>query len=124
MYHDEQKDRRRKLGTYRPEKCQFIKNKKPCPNGDLCTFAHNIVEEMYHPDKYKAKFCSSYTEKTGICNYGSYCSFAHSEAEISVDLIDKFEKDADFYMFHFKTAWCPYNEDNHAREICVFAHNW
>ena len=83
-----------------------------------------MVEEFYHPEKYKAKFCGSYTDKSGICKYGSYCSFAHSEAEISVDLIDKYERDADFYMFHFKTAWCPYNEDDHARDICVFAHNW
>lgn len=124
MYHDETKDRRRKLGTYRSERCQFIMKKKLCPEGDRCTFAHNMVEEFYHPEKYKAKFCGSYTDKSGICKYGSYCSFAHSEAEISVDLIDKYERDADFYMFHFKTAWCPYNEDDHARDICVFAHNW
>ena len=39
-------------------------------------------------------------------------------------MIDKFDKDIDFYMFHFKTVWCPYNEDDHKRDICVYAHNW
>ena len=121
MYHDEKTDRRRKLGTYRAQKCQFIMKKKPCVAGDRCTFAHNTVEEFYHPEKYKAKFCS---KKPEDCDYGAYCSFAHSEAEISVDLIHKYEKDADFYMFHFKTAWCPYNEEDHQRDTCVYAHNW
>lgn len=99
-----------------------MKNKE-CHFGDKCQKAHNRVEEFYHPDKYKAKFCSSYI-KGSECEYGEYCSFAHSEAEISVELIDKFKKDIDFYMFHFKTVWCPYNEDDHKRDICVFAHNW
>ena len=27
-------------------------------------------------------------------------------------------------MFHFKTVWCPYREDDHDRKICVYAHNW
>lgn len=30
----------------------------------------------------------------------------------------------DFYMFHFKTVWCPYREDDHDRKVCVYAHNW
>ena len=34
------------------------------------------------------------------------------------------ERDEDFYVFHFKTVWCPYNEDKHARDACVYAHNW
>jgi hypothetical protein len=46
------------------------------------------VEEFYHPDKYKAKFCSSYIDGSGECEYGDFCSFAHSESEISVELID------------------------------------
>ena len=42
-----------------------------CPNGDNCDKAHNRVEEFYHPDKYKAKFCSSYLEpiKNAECDY-------------------------------------------------------
>ena len=109
-YHDESKDRRRKLGTYRSDMCVNIQKskKKQCPNGDTCTFSHNTVEKFYHPEMYKAKFCESYTNGSRVCEYGDYCAFAHTEFEISIDLIDKFERDADFYMFHFKTTWCPY----------------
>lgn len=41
-----------------------------------------------------------------------------------MDLIENYEQDNDFYIFHFKTVWCPYNEDDHSRERCVYAHNW
>ena len=27
-------------------------------------------------------------------------------------------------MFHFKTVWCPYSDTSHARDACVYAHNW
>jgi hypothetical protein len=81
------------------------------------------VEIFYHPDKYKAKFCASYTEKTA-CEYGDFCSFAHSEEELSINLIEKMDRDEDFYMFHFKTVWCPYNEKTHERDLCVYAHNF
>lgn len=109
-YHDSAKDRRRELGTYRSVICEYIRRKKKCPQKEDCEFAHNNVEVFYHPDKYKAKFCSSFTNKTGICEYGDFCAFAHSEEEISVNLIHKMERDDDFYIFHFKTVWCPYNE--------------
>lgn len=33
------------------------------------------------------------------------------------------KKDADFYMFYFKTEWCPFNKD-HNKAQCVYAHNW
>lgn len=124
QYHDVAKDRRRKLGTYRTQLCEYIRKKKACPNKDACNFAHNSVEVFYHPEKYKAKFCSSYTSKSGVCEYGDYCAFAHSEEEISINLIEKMERDDDFYMFHFKTVWCPYNENSHERDACVYAHNW
>ena len=109
-YHDETKDRRRKLGTYRSELCQNTNKakKKFCTLSDACTFSHNTVEKFYHPEMYKAKFCESYTSGSRICEHGDYCAFAHNESEISIDLIEKFVRDADFYCFHFKTMWCPY----------------
>ena len=109
-YHDETKDRRRKLGTYRSELCPRINKskKKICSLGDACTYAHNTVEKFYHPEMYKAKFCESYANGTRMCEYGDFCAFAHNESEISIDLIDRYERDADFYIFHFKTTWCPY----------------
>ena len=126
MYHDEMKDRRRKLGTYRSERCQnMIKQKrKPCIVGDTCPYSHNTVEEFYHPEKYKAKFCESFLGKNQQCDYGEFCAFAHADQELSIDLIKLYEQDSDFYMFHFKTAWCPYEEKDHQRELCVYAHNW
>lgn len=33
------------------------------------------------------------------------------------------KKDADFYMFYFKTEWCPFNKE-HNKAQCVYAHNW
>lgn len=90
----------------------------------MCSRSHNRVEEFYHPEKYKVKFCSSYPDKIESCDYGDMCAFAHSEEEVTVDLLDKFEKNPDFYMFHFKTVWCPYSDTNHARDFCVYAHNW
>lgn len=58
------------------------------------------------------------------CEYGEFCSFAHSVEEITVEMIENFKRDADFYLHHFKTVWCPYNEDDHERDVCVYAHNW
>jgi hypothetical protein len=82
------------------------------------------VEEFYHPDKYKAKFCQNYFSKTSLCEYGKYCCFAHGDHELRIDLIDKYEMDTLFYFFRYKTVWCPYVDTDHDRESCVFAHNW
>ena len=109
---------------YTSELCSFIAKKKHCPQGDNCIYCHTRVEEFYHPDKYKAKFCQSYLSTTGLCDYGEYCSFAHNEAELSIDLIGKFVHDTDFYYFHYKTVWCPFVDSQHMRETCVYAHNW
>jgi hypothetical protein len=124
FYHDFKKDRRRPPTTYSDEMCAYSLNGKECPMGDSCPNCHNRVEEFYHPSKYKTKFCSSYPHILENCEYGPYCCFAHSESDIKIDLICKFTKDSDFYLFHFKTVWCPFNENNHAREQCVYAHNW
>jgi hypothetical protein len=53
-----------------------------------------------------------------------FCSYAHSEDELQVDLIHNMLKDIDFYMFHFKTVWCPFTMDkDHDPKKCVYAHN-
>jgi len=99
--------------------------------GDSCSRAHNRVEEFYHPEKYKVKFCQSYPGRVESCDYGDMCAFAHSEEEVTVDLLHKFgpsphdnQNSSDFYMFHFKTVWCPYSDAQHPRDACVYAHNW
>ena len=55
-YHDQ--DRRRPLGIYTSEICAY--DEKKCPSKDLCTKAHNRVEELYHPEKYKTKYCKAF----------------------------------------------------------------
>jgi hypothetical protein len=47
------------------------------------------------------------------CEYGKFCSFAHSEEDISIELIHNLEYDDDFFMFYYKTVWCPYNLTQH-----------
>ena len=52
------------------------------------------------------------------------CAFAHHERELTINLIENMEKDTDFYIFHFKTVWCPFSDKDHLRDYCVYAHNW
>ena len=86
--------------------------------------AHNRVEQLYRPEKYKKKFCSKYPDNLDKCEYGDFCSFAHSEEDILIDLIHNYPYDEDFFMFVFKTEWCPFNLTKHDKSQCVYAHNW
>lgn len=125
FYHEVKvRDHRRPGLLYTSELCPQIMTRNGCPHKNACVRSHNRVEEFYHPEKYKSKFCSHYPDKVSSCEYGNMCAFAHSEAELSVPLLDKFEMDADFYMFHFKTVWCPISDKEHQRDQCVYAHNW
>jgi hypothetical protein len=81
------------------------------------------VEQLYHPEKYKKKMCHEYPDHLEECEYGSFCSFAHSEAELAIELIHEYEKDQKFYMYSFKTQSCPFNHE-HNKSICAYAHNW
>jgi hypothetical protein len=38
-------------------------------------------------------------------------------------LIHKFEKNEDFFIYYFKSVWCPFNYF-HDKSSCVYAHNW
>ena len=116
------RDRRRVNGNYGAEMCSYTIQKKKCPDEDHCTYAHNISEELYHHLKYKTKFCKDANK----CEYAEFCSYAHSEDDILIDLLHKMDMDADFYMFHFKTVWCPFSaqkDDHDNRGKCVYAHN-
>jgi len=119
------KDRKRPGFFYSADLCEFAeKDSMICPNGDACPKAHNRVEQLYRPEKYKTKFCTFYPNNLDKCEYGNFCSFAHSETDIAIDLIHNYEYDEDFYMFHFKTVWCPFNLTQHDKALCVYAHNW
>jgi len=124
FYHNG-KDRKRTGFFYSAELCDFAeKETLVCPNGDMCQKAHNRVEQLYRPDKYKTKFCTFYPNNLEKCDYGVFCSFAHNECDISIELIHNYDYDDDFYMFHFKTVWCPFNLTQHDKALCVYAHNW
>ena len=85
--------------------------------------SHNRVEQLYHPLNYKKKFCSYFPSKLQNCEYKEYCSFAHCEDEIQVLLLHNFCYDEDFFMFYYKTEWCPMNLTQHDKSKCVYAHN-
>jgi hypothetical protein len=118
-FHSE-KDRRRDPKSYSSEKCQFMNG---CPYGENCPYSHNSVEKLYHNEKYKTKFCNDYDQINSSCNYGGFCSFAHSEIEISIELIHNMKQDEEFFVFFFKTVWCPFNFE-HNKALCLYAHNW
>jgi hypothetical protein len=127
FYHEQSsKDRRRAPNSYISEMCPSTQPhaRKQCALQEDCTLCHNRVEDFYHPEKYKTKFCATYPDKLDSCEYGNLCAFAHHESELSINVLDKMERDVDFYMFHFKTVWCPMSDKEHQRDQCVYAHNW
>lgn len=85
--------------------------------------AHNRVERLYHCEKYKTKFCTKFPKQLVHCDYNEFCSFAHSMRDIKTRIIHFMQKDQDFYMFYFKTEWCPFNKE-HNKAQCDYAHNW
>lgn len=121
-YYHSLKDRRRGNHTYSTDLCRFAETDK-CLKGDKWPLSHSNVERLYHPDKYKTKFCDTFGHDVTKCEYGNYCSFAHVLSEIKIDLIHKLPKDATFYMYYFKTEWWPFRKDHHKADW-VYAHNW
>ncbi|KRX07608.1 hypothetical protein PPERSA_11157 [Pseudocohnilembus persalinus] len=123
FYHSN-KDRRRPGNHYSSDLCPDLDENGTCERGDACNKSHNKVEQVYSADKYKAKFCTQYPYSIDRCEYGEYCSFAHTEQDIQIELIHNYVYDQDFYIFHYKTIWCPFNIISHDRSQCVYAHNW
>jgi len=123
FYHHEN-DRKRPVSVYHysPNMCEYVQNDQICPNGNNCRFCHNKVEQLYHPEKYKKKFCLYHPHSIYKCEYGNFCSFAHSENEIQIELLHNLKKDEHFYLYKFKTVFCPYIYE-HDRNQCVYAHN-
>ena len=126
LYFHNPQDRRRHGNFYSSELCTYAENDQAelCPMGDECPKSHNRLEQLYKPENYKKKFCSFYPNNLNNCEYSKYCSFAHNESEILIDLIHNYEYDEDFYLFHYKTVWCPFNLAQHDKILCVYAHNW
>ena len=118
------KDRKRVGDFYSAELCEYTENNQSCPQGDKCLKSHSCVEQLYRADKYKTKFCSQYPYNTDNCEYGEFCSFAHHEEEILIELLHRLEKNDDFFMFKFKTVMCPFSSLPHDKAQCVYSHNW
>ena len=47
--------------------------------------------------------CREYPDNLKECEYGSFCSFAHFDTELKIELIHEYEKNQNFYMYYFKT---------------------
>ena len=58
------------------------------------------------------------------CSLKEYCPFAHNESDIRVELIHTYNLDDDFYFFHYKTVFCPFEFFEHDKRECVYAHNF
>ncbi|CAJ1350056.1 unnamed protein product [Effrenium voratum] len=71
--HAEQPRRNPRKYSYSPELCP---NGVHCPRGLDCHMAHTQEEQLYHPNIYKTRLCS-----TSSCR-SFYCPFAHSEEEL------------------------------------------
>jgi hypothetical protein len=91
---------------------------------DSCRYCHNNVEIMYHPDRFRKKFCKNHGDGSDSkCPYGFFCSFAHDRSQIIIeDFLDALPQDADFFRYKYKTVWCPYSSE-HDKSKCVYAHN-
>jgi hypothetical protein len=123
-YYHSKKDRRRGCRHLADMCPQMREDGEACKRGDACEYAHSKVEQLYSYPRYKTKFCTHYPNDCENCEYGEYCSFAHHEKELRIELIHHFTKDQDFFIFHYKTLWCPYNYIQHDRSKCFYAHNW
>jgi len=131
FYHN-LRDRRRPSGSYAAEPCSDcfdmeMPQPSRCSRGDDCPKCHNRLELLYHPEVFKKRFCATYPT-VALCQRGSYCAFAHSREEIGSKLFNVDEEDGaggtdDFYMYSFKTLWCPYGTQ-HDWHQCVYAHTY
>lgn len=120
FYHDQSDSRRDPAKTpYLPEYCEFGKD---CLSKQICMFAHNKYEFNYHPLKYKKKYCKHIIE-ISTCKYGKYCYHAHNDQDIKIQLIHTMQKNDDFFIFKFKTEFCPFPMDHNVYK-CVYSHSW
>eukprot|EP01017_Pseudomicrothorax_dubius_P011501 TRINITY_DN1430_c0_g1_i4.p1 TRINITY_DN1430_c0_g1~~TRINITY_DN1430_c0_g1_i4.p1 ORF type:complete len:614 (-),score=75.75 TRINITY_DN1430_c0_g1_i4:61-1902(-) len=122
FYHSQDRRRDPTVYFYKCEKCEDHHHRMQQP--DSCPFAHNKVEELYHPDRYRFKYCNYFPHNLDECEYGNVCSFAHSDKEINprIELLHLMPLTNDFYRYKYKTVNCPFGYD-HDRAECVYAHN-
>ena len=119
-YHSESEKRRNpKEFFYNKIICNNYQN---CNNKN-CQFSHSIIEQLYHPENYKKKFCKSYF-LGNPCNFGVNCALAHSENELEIRILHHLEINDYFLLYLFKSEFCPFNKFCPDKFKCVYAHNW
>eukprot|EP01083_Nonionella_stella_P306269 1072043_1 len=103
-YHHEQERRRSpKDFSYNAEPCPNVKcpagsigpgkwrEPSRCKKGDMCCFAHTLLEQMYHPHIYKTILCTIYAEpakpetRGRQCMCGYLCTDAHCKDDTRTD---------------------------------------
>lgn len=114
-------DKRRSLAKFQYKKI-ICPDKQKCTS-NICPFSHNYMEQIYHPDNYKKKYCKDFIE-TKNCKFGIYCALVHSDFELKIRPLHLMYIDRDFLLFHFKSEFCPFSKIEHDRFKCVYAHNW
>lgn len=104
---------------YTPEFCEFGKN---CLSRQKCLLSHNKFETNFHPLRYKKKYCKHILE-INRCAYGKFCANGHNDQDIKVQLLHTMARNDDFYLFKFKTEFCPFQMEHNMRK-CVYSHSW
>lgn len=102
---------------------KILCSQKNSCNNSQCKYAHNYIEQIYHVDNYKRKYCKDFIE-SGRCKYAEFCALAHSDYELKINPLHLLPISKDFLLFFFKTEFCPFSKINHDRFTCVYAHNW
>ncbi len=76
------KDPRQVYPKYKTELCKTFMQKKSCPYGFKCLFAHGESEliKTNHCANYKTFICKSFFQN-GYCPYGYRCNFRHYDFE-------------------------------------------
>lgn len=119
-YHSSEDQRRSpEVVDYNPQVCHFGLN---CLRKDRCPFTHNKYELNYHPLRYKKAYCRHLFDDKG-CAYGPFCSSAHFDEELNIDLLHTYDFDDDFLIFKYKTEFCPFVKEHNLKK-CVYAHSW
>lgn len=66
---------------YKTELCKTFEDKKICPYGNSCRFAHgksDLLVPVEENSKFRIKICNSF-HNDGICMYGQRCHFKHEK---------------------------------------------
>ena len=69
---------------YKTELCKTFEEKKMCPYGNSCRFAHgksDLLSAEEENPKFRVKICNSFNND-GICMYGQRCHFKHEKKSL------------------------------------------